>query len=76
MCLTCIIDFDGKAVDGKEPLLEVHVFNFSGNLYNELLTIRFKRKLRDEEAFDGIDALKAQIDLDIVQAKDWFAANA
>lgn len=62
-------------VDGKEPLLEVHVFNYSGNLYNELLTIRFKRKLRDEQAFDGIDALKAQIDRDIAEAKEWFAAN-
>ena len=62
-------------VDGKEPLLEVHVFDFSGDLYNELLTIRFKRKLRDEQAFDGIDALKAQIDRDIAEAKEWFAAN-
>ena len=62
-------------VDGKEPLLEVHVFDYSGNLYNELLTIRFKRKLRDEQAFDGIDALKAQIDRDIAEAKEWFAAN-
>jgi riboflavin kinase/FMN adenylyltransferase len=59
-------------VDGKEPLLEVNVFDFSGNLYNELLTIRFKRKLRDEQAFDGIDALKAQIEKDIEEARDWF----
>ena len=62
-------------VDGKEPLLEVHVFDYSGNLYNQLLTIRFKRKLRDEQAFDGIDALKAQIDRDIAEARAWFTAN-
>lgn len=62
-------------VDGKEPLLEVNVFDYSGNLYNELLTIRFKRKLRDEQAFDGIDALKIQIDKDIEQARDWFRLN-
>jgi riboflavin kinase/FMN adenylyltransferase len=60
-------------VDGKEPLLEVHVFDYSGNLYNSLLTVTFQRKLRDEVAFDGIDALKAQIDQDIAEAKDWFA---
>ena len=60
-------------VDGKEPLLEVHVFDYQGDLYNELLTVTFKKKLRDERAFDSIDALKAQIDQDIVAARDWFA---
>ncbi len=59
-------------VDGKEPLLEVHVFDYSGNLYNELLTITFKKKLRDEQAFESIDALKAQIEKDIAQARQWF----
>ncbi|NKB97398.1 MAG: bifunctional riboflavin kinase/FAD synthetase [Pseudomonadales bacterium] len=63
-------------VDGKEPLLEVHVFDYTGNLYNELLTIRFKRKLRDEQTFDGIDSLKVQIDKDIAEARDWFTTNA
>lgn len=62
-------------VDGKEPLLEVHVFDYAGDLYNALLTVTFKRKLRDERAFSGIDALKAQIDRDIVSARDWFAAQ-
>ncbi len=62
-------------VDGKEPLLEVHVFDYSGNLYNSLLTVTFKRKLRNEVAFDGIDALKTQIDKDVAEAKAWFAAQ-
>ena len=61
-------------VDGKEPLLEVHVFDFDGDLYGQLLTIRFQRKLRDEQAFDSIDALKVQIDRDIEIAKNWFGA--
>ncbi|MEM9623386.1 MAG: bifunctional riboflavin kinase/FAD synthetase [Pseudomonadota bacterium] len=63
-------------VDGKEPLLEVHVFDYSGNLYGQLLTIRFKKKLRDEQAFASIDALKAQIDLDIAEARHWFDVRA
>jgi len=62
-------------VDGKEPLLEVHVFDFDGDLYNTLLTVTFRRKLRDERAFDGIDALKTQIDKDITEARTWFAAQ-
>lgn len=63
-------------VDGKEPLLEVHVFDYTGNLYGQLLTIRFKRKLRDEQTFASIDALKAQIDNDIEDARDWFKTHA
>ncbi len=62
-------------VDGKEPLLEVHVFDFTGNLYGELLTVTFKHKLRDEQAFDGLEALKAQIEQDIQTARSWFAAQ-
>lgn len=62
-------------VDGKEPLLEVHVFDYSGNLYGQLLTIRFKKKLRNEQAFASIDELKIQIDRDIAEARQWFVAN-
>lgn len=59
-------------VDGKEPLLEVHVFDYQGNLYGDLLTIKFKHKLRDEQAFGSIDELKVQIDKDIATARAWF----
>ena len=59
-------------VDGKEPLLEVHIFDFEGDIYGELLTVEFKHKIRDEKAFDGLDALKAQIQRDIVTARRWF----
>ena len=47
----------------------------NSNLYGELLTVTFKHKLRDEQAFDGLDALKAQIEQDIQTARDWFAEN-
>ncbi len=59
-------------VDGKEPLLEVHIFDYTGNLYGQLLTVTFHHKLRDEQTFAGLDELKAQIDLDIATAKQWF----
>lgn len=62
-------------VDGKEPLLEVHVFDFDGNLYNKLLTIKFKHKLREEKTFESIDALKIQIDKDLVEARAWLAKD-
>lgn len=60
-------------VDGKEPLLEVHVFDYTGDLYGKLLTIKFQHKLRDEQTFASIDALKIQIDADLLTAKSWFA---
>lgn len=59
-------------VDGKEPLLEVHIFDFAGDIYGELLTVTFRRKIRDEQTFSGLDALKAQIERDIAAARAWF----
>ena len=63
-------------VDGKEPLLEVHIFDYSGNLYGQLLTVKFQRKLRDEHTFESIDALKTQIDADLITARTFFADQA
>jgi riboflavin kinase/FMN adenylyltransferase len=60
-------------VDGREPLLEVHLFDFAGDIYGELLTVVFKHKIRDERAFDGLEALKAQIDRDIARTREYFA---
>ena len=62
-------------VDGKEPLLEVHVFDYAGDLYGDLIKLTFQQKLRDEQAFESIDALKTQIGADLQQARQWFAAR-
>ena len=62
-------------VEGKEPLLEVHIFDFAGDIYGTLLSVTFCYKLRDEQKFDGLEALKTQIHADMVQARDWFEAN-
>ena len=60
-------------VDGKEPLLEVHVFDYAGNLYGDLIKVTFKQKLRDEQAFESIEVLKNQIAADLGRARDYFA---
>jgi riboflavin kinase / FMN adenylyltransferase len=60
-------------VDGKEPLLEVHIFDFAGDIYGELLTVEFKHKIREERTFASLDALKAQIGADIDVTRQWFA---
>jgi riboflavin kinase/FMN adenylyltransferase len=62
-------------VQGKEPLLEVHLFDFQGDLYGKRLTVVFRHKIRDERAFPGLDALKAQIQVDIASARSWLAEH-
>jgi len=53
----------------KKILLEVNIFNFSGNLYNKKLTVEFIKFIRGEKKFKGIDQLKKQIKLDLKSAK-------
>jgi len=54
---------------GLMPLLEVHVFDFDGDLYGKEMTVTFLAWLRPEERFDGIDALVTQIDRDAAAAR-------
>ncbi|HEX7340878.1 MAG TPA: bifunctional riboflavin kinase/FAD synthetase [Rhodanobacteraceae bacterium] len=52
----------------SQPLLEVHLFDFAGDLYGRRLEIAFVAKLRDELKFDGVDALVAQMHADAATA--------
>ena len=54
---------------GKKILLEVHLFNFSGNLYNKYLTVEFLKFIRKEKKFRNVDQLKKQIKADLLIAK-------
>lgn len=54
--------------------LEVHIFDWQGDLYGQRLSVYFLHKLRDELKFDGLSALKAQIMADMHQARIWTAA--
>jgi riboflavin kinase/FMN adenylyltransferase len=56
-------------VDGLRLLLEVHLFDFAGDLYGKRLCVRLIEYLRPERRFDGLDALKAQIAEDARQAR-------
>ena len=55
--------------NGKKILLEVHLFNFSGNLYNKYLTVEFLKFIRKEKKFKNVDQLKKQIKTDLLVAK-------
>jgi len=53
----------------KKLLLEVHLFNFSGNLYNKYLSVEFLKFIRKEKKFKNADQLTKQIKSDLLIAK-------
>jgi riboflavin kinase/FMN adenylyltransferase len=57
-------------INGTEPLLEVHVFDFSGDLYGRGIEVEFVAKLRDEVKFDSLDAMVTQMKIDGARARD------
>jgi riboflavin kinase/FMN adenylyltransferase len=56
-------------VDGTEPLLETHLFDFDGDLYGRRIEVEFVAHLRDEEKFDDLPALVAQMHRDAERAR-------
>ena len=56
-------------VEGVEPLLEAHLFDFQGDLYGRHIEVEFVAKLRDEEKFNDLAALTDQMHRDAEQAR-------
>lgn len=79
---------DGRTVDGvaslgvrpmyllEQPLLEVWLFDFDGDLYSQTVETDLVAFLRPEAAFDGLDALKVQIEADATAARAALAVSA
>ncbi len=64
------------AGDGRAHL-EAHLLDFAGDLYGRRLAVVFHHKLRDEQRFASLEALKAAIDADIANARAyWQRANS
>ena len=59
--------------DARGISVETHVLNWSGDLYGDVVRVRFLHRLRDEEKFGSIDELKAQIARDVARAENYFA---
>ncbi|MCC2097745.1 MAG: bifunctional riboflavin kinase/FAD synthetase [Hyphomicrobiales bacterium] len=75
------IEFDGQThdgvaswgrrptVDNGAPLLEIYVFDFSGDLYGKQVEVGFVEWIRGEEKFDSLDTLVARIEQDAAEAR-------
>lgn len=63
-------------VEGTRSLLEVHLFDFSAEIYGRHVHVDFLHRIREERRFESFDALKAQILRDAEEAKTFFASRA
>jgi riboflavin kinase/FMN adenylyltransferase len=60
------VDQSGRTV------VETHIFDFDRDLYGQSIRVGFVQRLRDERAFDSLDALRAQIDADCRRSRMLF----
>ena len=56
-------------VDGKKKTIEVNIFDLDADLYGKHLKLQFEARLRSEQKFSGLDALKEQLALDKTEAR-------
>lgn len=63
-------------VNGTEPLLEAHVFNFDGDLYRRHLEVEFVEKIREERKFASLEAMVVQMHDDARRARDILDARS
>jgi riboflavin kinase/FMN adenylyltransferase len=55
-------------VDGKKRVIEVNIFDFDEEIYDQTLKVFVKKYLREEKKFDGLEALVKQIDQDKIDS--------
>ena len=56
--------------DGNKPTLEVHFFDFKGDIYGEMISIHFLKFIRKEQKFEKIESLIAQLQKDSLQCRE------
>ena len=62
--------------DASEPSVETFVMNWDGDLYGDVIRVRFLHRLRDERRFSSVDELKTQITRDVTRAESYFEHSA
>lgn len=84
----CLVDYEGQTYKAmanighrptigdrgeNQPIIEVNLFDFDGDLYGQHIRVHFIDRIRDEEKFNGLGALKAQLEKDREKAKQILA---
>ena len=64
-----------EGFEDRPANLEVHIFNFSDDLYGKNIEVAFTSFLRSEQKFDSVDLLKKQIEQDVLEAKRQFSIS-
>jgi riboflavin kinase/FMN adenylyltransferase len=62
-------------VNGASVTVEIHLLDWSGDLYEQTLTVSLEQFLRPEQKFASLDALKAQIQADSEAARDFLGTR-
>ena len=62
--------------EGTAVSVETFLLDFDGDLYGKCIRVEFCQRLRDEQKFDSLEALKAQIRENIRQTRDYFTAES
>jgi riboflavin kinase / FMN adenylyltransferase len=62
-------------VDGDQRSVEVHLFNWQGDLYDQQLSVNLIKFIRPEKKFDSLDALKSQIQADCQTARNYLVLS-
>jgi riboflavin kinase/FMN adenylyltransferase len=62
-------------VDGTSRTIEVHILNFDEEIYDQMLTVSILQRLRNEQKFDGLEALKNQLQVDKTATAEYFASK-
>ena len=56
----------------KKPVLEVNIFDFDDDIYDQTIKIIFRKNIRREQKFESLDILREQIKNDVISAKQFF----
>lgn len=61
--------------DSSKAVLEVHLLDFDSDIYGEDITVIFRHKIRNEQKFDSLQALRARIAIDVETVRAFFASE-
>jgi riboflavin kinase / FMN adenylyltransferase len=58
-------------VDGTTQTIEINLFDFDQDLYDQTITVSLLKRMRNEQKFESLDALKNQLALDKLTTQDY-----